>query len=45
LGIILYVLYEMDRAAKILGACWIAMGLVYYAALALRSKRPAVLGT
>jgi amino acid transporter len=45
LGIILYVLYEMDRAAKILGACWIAIGIVYYAALALRSKKPAVLGT
>jgi len=28
LAIIVYVLYEMDRAAKILGACWIAIGAV-----------------
>jgi amino acid transporter len=28
--IILYVLYEMDRAAKVLGACWIGIGVVYY---------------
>ena len=42
MAIILYVLYEMDRAAKILGACWIGIGLVYYAALALRSKKAAV---
>lgn len=39
LAIILYVLYEMDRAAKILGACWIAIGAVYYAVLALRGRR------
>ena len=39
LTIILYVLYEMDRAAKILGACWIAIGAVYYAVLALRGRR------
>lgn len=45
LSIILYVLYEMDRAAKILGACWIGIGIVYYAALALRSKKPGVLET
>jgi amino acid transporter len=45
LAIILYVLYEMDRAAKILGSCWIGIGIVYYAALALRSKKPAVLDT
>jgi amino acid transporter len=25
-----FVLYEMDRSAKILGACWIAIGAVYY---------------
>src|SRR6266851_5448576 len=40
LAIIVYVLYEMDRAAKILGACWIAIGVVYYLVLTLRSKRP-----
>jgi amino acid transporter len=39
LAIILYVLYEMDRAAKILGACWIAIGAVYYGVLALRGRR------
>ena len=39
LAIILYVLYEMDRAAKILGACWIALGVLYYGVLALRAKR------
>ena len=39
LAIILYVLYEMDRAAKVLGACWIALGVLYYGVLALRAKR------
>jgi amino acid transporter len=43
LAIIVYVLFEMDRAAKILGACWIAIGALYYLALALRSRKPAVL--
>jgi len=43
LAIILYVLYEMDRAAKILGAGWIAVGVVYYLILALLSKKPVVL--
>jgi amino acid transporter len=40
LAIIVYVLYEMDRAAKILGACWIAIGVVYYIVLTFRSKKP-----
>jgi amino acid transporter len=39
LAIIVYVLYEMDRAAKILGACWIGIGVLYYLVLALRSKK------
>ena len=39
LAIILYVLYEMDRSAKVLGACWIALGVLYYGVLALRAKR------
>jgi amino acid transporter len=43
LAIIVYVLYEMDRAAKILGACWIAVGVLYYLLLALRSKKPVAL--
>jgi amino acid transporter len=28
--IIAYVLYRMDSAAKILGACWVAVGAIYY---------------
>ena len=39
LAIIVYVLYEMDRAAKILGASWIAIGIVYYVLLALRTRK------
>ncbi len=39
LSIIVYVLYEMDRAAKILGACWIGIGVLYYLVMALRSRR------
>ncbi len=38
LSIILFVLYEMDRSAKIMGGCWIAIGIVYYLVLALRGK-------
>jgi amino acid transporter len=45
LFIILYVLYEMDRAAKIMGACWIAIGVLYYFALALRGKKPVSLAS
>lgn len=41
--IILYVLYEMDRAAKILGACWIAIGVLYYLVLEMRTKKPVLL--
>jgi amino acid transporter len=43
LAIILYVLYEMDRTAKILGAGWIVLGVLYYVALALRAKKPVAL--
>jgi amino acid transporter len=43
LAIIVYVLYEMDRAAKILGAYWIAIGIVYYVLLALRSRKSVAL--
>jgi hypothetical protein len=39
--IIVYVLYEMDRAAKILGLSWIALGLLYFTVLALWTKKPA----
>src|ERR1700693_727567 len=40
LAIIVYVLYEMDRTAKILGSCWIAIGVLYYLVLTFRSKKP-----
>jgi amino acid transporter len=36
--IILFVLYEMDHSAKVLGGCWIAIGIVYYLALAVRKR-------
>jgi hypothetical protein len=39
LSIILFVLYEMDRSAKILGGCWNAIGVLYYSILALRGRR------
>jgi hypothetical protein len=39
LAIIVYVLYEMDRAAKLLGACWIVLGILYYLALTLSKRR------
>jgi amino acid transporter len=36
--IIVYVLYEMDRSAKVIGACWIAIGVIYHLALGGKSK-------
>jgi amino acid transporter len=41
--IIVYVLYEMDRAAKILGLAWIAIGIVYYVVLTVWIKKPVAL--
>jgi amino acid transporter len=38
LAIILFVLYEMDRSAKVLGGCWIVIGVVYYLVLAARKR-------
>jgi amino acid transporter len=38
--VIAYVLYEMDSAAKILGAWWIAIGALYYLILAYVLKKP-----
>jgi amino acid transporter len=38
--IIIYVLVEMDRAAKILGACWIGIGVLYYLVLTFLIKKP-----
>src|ERR1700733_10547346 len=43
LSIIVYVLYEMDRAAKILGLAWIAIGVLYYLLLTIWIRKPAVL--
>ena len=41
-GVILYVLYGMNPIAKILGGCWIGVGLLYYLVLTLRARnRPA----
>jgi amino acid transporter len=39
MAVILYVLYEMDRAAKVLGGCWIALGILYFFILSHRAKR------
>lgn len=33
--VIAYVLYEMDMTAKILGACWLAVGAIYYVVSAM----------
>jgi amino acid transporter len=41
--VIAYVLYEMDNAAKVLGACWIAIGALYYLILSYVLKKPVAL--
>ncbi len=41
--IIIYVLFEMDRAAKLLGLSWIAIGVLYYLVLTFWIKKPAAL--
>ncbi|HEY4974256.1 MAG TPA: APC family permease, partial [Steroidobacteraceae bacterium] len=41
--VIAYVLYEMDNSAKFLGACWIAIGIIYYLLLTYVLKRSAAL--
>lgn len=43
LTIIVYVLYQMDRAAKILGLCWIGIGVLYYLVLKVWIQKPVVL--
>jgi amino acid transporter len=40
LVVIGYVLYEMDKTAKLLGVCWIAVGILYYALLVFVMRRP-----
>ncbi len=42
LAIIVYVLYEMDHAAKVLGGCWIVLGILYFLVLALARKKTAL---
>jgi len=37
--VIAYVLYGMDYSAKLFGACWIGIGIVYYVVLGLLLKR------
>jgi amino acid transporter len=39
-SVIGFVLYEMDRSAKILGACWITAGIAYYLVLTVVLKKP-----
>ncbi|MFI4895862.1 MAG: APC family permease [Steroidobacterales bacterium] len=41
--VIAFVLCEMDSAAKIMGAIWIALGALYYLVLAVLLRRPATL--
>jgi amino acid transporter len=43
LAVIGYVLYEMDSVAKIMGAVWIALGLVYFAVYTIVLKKPAAI--
>ncbi len=38
-----YVLYEMDRAAQLLGCAWIGIGVVYHLALTFVFKKPVAL--
>ena len=37
--VIAYVLYEMDITAKILGACWLGIGTLYYLVMAMMPGR------
>jgi amino acid transporter len=41
--VIAFVLFEMDRAAKIMGACWIGLGVIYYLILTRVLKRKSTL--
>jgi len=38
-----FVLYEMDESAKIMGACWLAIGVVYYGVMVLVLKKAVAL--
>ncbi len=41
--VIAYVLFEMDTAAKLMGACWIAVGVIYFIVLSFMLKKPVAL--
>jgi len=41
--VIAYVLYQMDSSAKIMGACWIGIGAIYFVLLTLVLKKPTAL--
>jgi amino acid transporter len=41
--IILYVLFEMDHLAQVMGACWLAIGIGYFAVLTFWIKKPVAL--
>jgi amino acid transporter len=43
MAIILFVLFEMNRTAKIMGACWLVIGIVYYLVLTVWFKKPVAL--
>ncbi len=43
LAVIAYVLYEMDRSAKVMGAAWIGIGVIYYFVLTRILKKPVTL--
>jgi hypothetical protein len=39
-AVIGYLLYQMDNAAKMMGACWIAAGIVYFVVLSFVLRKP-----
>jgi amino acid transporter len=41
--VIAYVLFEMDSSAKIMGACWLAVGAAYYIVLTVFLRKPTAL--
>jgi amino acid transporter len=43
LAVISYVLYHMDATAKIMGAAWIAVGVLYFTVLTFLLKKSAAL--
>jgi hypothetical protein len=41
--VICYVLFEMDTAAKLMGAAWLAVGVIYFVVLSVGLKKPVTL--